>query len=50
MDVEKLKDETFKEAIEELKQENKDNLEVLKKLEKYEKCQTRNKIQNQSKK
>ncbi len=37
MDIEKLKDEAFKEAVEELKQDYKDNLEVLKKLEKYEK-------------
>lgn len=37
MDVEKLKDEAFAEALQELKQEYKDNLEVLEKLEKYEK-------------
>ena len=36
MDIQKIKDDAFKEALEELKQENKGNSDVLKRIEKYE--------------
>ena len=37
MDIQKIKDEAFREALVELKEENKKNLNILKKIEEIEK-------------